>query len=249
MNWGYTYLSCPYESWEKESVQRMFSEVVAIKKTGYSHNYQNILPIDSLDFISDHYIVWIEIDGQRHFISVMRGVSLRKLNHYNQQSPCNQLLNTISNVTTISEHLESLHIMLDRFKNIEEKVTFFNGWTIKPEYRGKDEVSQLLKLASVACISFVQEELGSNRIGLGSGMPHLKTDKILEEMGYSSWELNNKPLPPLPSPAFNMKETIFMQGNSTPPEFLKKINFLKKVWDNREIIGEKRREKEYEDVA
>tara|TARA_R110002049_G_scaffold209490_6_gene380392 strand:- start:1653 stop:2396 length:744 start_codon:yes stop_codon:yes gene_type:complete len=237
MKWGYTQLVCPYESWDQTLVRKIFNEVVNIKKCGYGHNYKDVLPVETLDFISDHYLVWIENNGKREYISGMKGISLKKLKQYNLELPCISLLNSIKTVSSIKEHLDSLEIMISQYSDVEDKVNYFNGWTIKPEYRGRDESSQILKLASVACITFVQEELGFKRLGLGSGMPHLKTDKVFEEMGYASWQLHGEELPPLKSPSYNMRETLFMQGTSTPLVYLNKVDFLKKHWEDREMLG------------
>lgn len=237
MNWGYTHLICPFESWDDLQVRNIFNEVVAVKKDGYGHNYKNVLPIETLDFISDHYLVWVEVDNKREYIAGMKGVSFQKLKQYNLELPCLSLLRTIKTVALVSDHLESLQTMLNNYRGSEDKVNYFNGWTIKPQFRGKDELSQLLKLASVASIAFVQEECGYHRLGIGSGMPHLKTDKVFAQMGYSPWQLQGANLPALPSPSYDMKETLFMQGTSTPLEYLSQIEFLKPFWEGREILG------------
>lgn len=241
MIWGYTELRCPFEAWEDKEVREIFSQMVAVKKAGYQFNYSSVLPVDTLDFISDHYLVWKIVDGEKRYIAGMKGISLETVTRYKQSLPCVSLLSTISKVANVKLHLQVMNSLINEFKGREELAWYYNGWTMHPDFRGKDNDSRTLVLASVATIAFAQDDHKAG-LGLGSGMPHLKTDKVFAEMGYHPWKLNQEELPSLPSPNYDMRETVFIEWRKNPEAYMERVKFLKRFWNNREILGTHMRE-------
>lgn len=237
MKYGYTHLSTPILSWEDKETKELFCEVVSLKKIGYECNYDDVLPVDQLDFISDHFLLWVEQDQKREYVSTIRSTSLFITEKYKAVLPCSSLLNTISCVANTSRHQKALCKMLSNPKLDNNNIKYFSGWTIKPEFRKNRSAIQFLKLASVASISFAFNEIIGEKLGLASSMPHLKTDKVCERMGYLPWALNNLPLEALPSPSYGMKETLFMYKTAVPKEYLELISPFKERWHDRQIVG------------
>jgi len=237
MKYGYTHLSAPILTWEDKETRDLFCEVVSIKKIGYEYNYDDVLPVDQLDFISDHYLLWIENNQKKEYISTIRSTSLFITNKYKATLPCNSLLSTISQVADTSKHQEALNKMISNPMIDNHNIKYFSGWTIKPEFRQNKSAIQFLKLASVASISFAFHEINGEKLGLASSMPHLKTDKVCERMGYVPWALNELQLEALPSPSYGMKETLFMYKTEVPDEYLELINPFKERWHDRQIVG------------
>lgn len=238
MKYGYTHLCSPIQSWEDSRTRELFCELVSIKKIGYEYNYDNVLPVDQLDYISDHYMLWIEVNNKREYISTIRSTSLLVANRYKTALPCTSLLNTISEVADTTKHLRALSNMLLNSNIIGDNIKYFSGWTIKPEYRKNKSAIQFLKLASVSPISFAFNELSGDKLGLASSMPHLKTDKVCERMGYQPWTLDGFTLNALPSPSYGMKDTLFMFKTSVPNEYLDLIQPYQEHWLEREIVGD-----------
>ncbi|PIP90817.1 MAG: hypothetical protein COW01_12425 [Bdellovibrionales bacterium CG12_big_fil_rev_8_21_14_0_65_38_15] len=237
MKFGYTHLSAPILTWEEKETRDLFCEVVSIKKVGYEYNYDDVLPVDQLDFISDHYLLWIENNQKREFISTIRSTSLFSTDRYKAVLPCTSLLNTISKVADTTNHFKALSIMLSNPNIDGSNIRYYSGWTIKPEFRKNKSAIQFLKLASVAPISFAFHELEGEKLGLASSMPHLKTDKVCETMGYLPWTLGELKLEALPSPSYGMKETLFMYKTKVPNEYLELINPFQERWHKRQTVG------------
>jgi hypothetical protein len=237
MKWGYQEVYSPLSQWHDPKVQALFCQIVLLKKTGYDQNYENSLPIDTLDLISDHHLVWLEKNGMRKIVACLRSINAQTIERYKLDSPSHSLLKTIGKEQDISKHLHFLKNIYHEFKDSLDKIRFYNGWTIDPSYRGRGETSALLRLASTASIYFTQKELNAS-IVLCSAMEHLKVDQMLHQMGYEVWsDENNVPLMALSSPAFDQLKTLFMFCRSNRSEYLKQIEFLENPWQRREIIG------------
>lgn len=237
MKWGYIELRKPYESWDDPEVKKIFCEMITLKKAGYDNKYRFSLPVDTFDLISDHYLVWHEVDGHRIIVSGLRSITAKTLQKYKLESPPLSLLQTISTVTDISLHLSFFEKKLKEFKSTPEKVGFYNGWTVLPRYSGQGELSCLFSRAAVATIPLSQESY-IIPIMFGSAMPHLGTNKILMSMGYKAWPGITGELPALPSPGYDMQKTVFIYGTADSPDYQEKLTFFRRFWDRREIIGD-----------
>ncbi len=237
MIWGYTELRRPFDHWDDPQVRQLFCEMIALKKTGYGHNYQNLLPVATIDFVSDHYMLWKNIDGQKVHISALRSTTLDVTKEFNLNCPCLDLLLSMGKASDIKKHLEVYESFVSEFATTPEDVRYFSGWTIDPKHRQKDESGRFLHFAALATLALAHREYNA-QVALVSGMPHVKTDKLLSDMGYRAWHGEDGVLGALPSPNFNMHPALFMYCREHRPEYLERLSFIQKQWDARDIHGD-----------
>lgn len=241
MKWGYTCLLNPYENWHETKLQDFFCQMIELKRRGYGHNYDFCLPVDSCDLVGDHYLVWLEVAGKKKVVSGLRSICAKRLMEYKLESPIQNLLRTIATVTDISRHHQYFSNVYNAHKDDLSQIRFYNAWTVLPEYRGRGEVSHLFKHAAIATIPLSQEEFNAPMM-LGSAMPHLKTNEVLQKMGYQRWQDNEGILPGLPSPGYGMKETVFISGMGNNINYQASISDYREKWKHKEILGTHMRE-------
>lgn len=237
MNWGYTELRRPFDNWHLPEVRELFAEMVAIKKIGYGHNYHHLMPVGTIDFVSDHYMLWKMIEGKKVYISALRSTTLDATKEYNLTCPCLDLILSIGKVADINKHLDVYQRFLQMYSQDLEGVRYFSGWTTDPKHRQKDELGRFYQFAALATLALSHREYQA-KIALVSGMPHVKTDQLLTDMGYQVWQHEGQPLDALPSPNYNMRPALFMYCLSHRPEYLERLSFIQKQWDERDIHGE-----------
>lgn len=236
MSWGITELRHPYLNWEQPNVKELFMQAINIRKLGYDHNYKQLMAVGTLDFLSDHYLVWKEINGKKVYVSAMRTTTMDVTNYYKINFPCEDLINSIGKKHNVDKQVEVYQKLLKQFGNSPEKVRYFSGWTTIPIHRTRDQIGRTIQLAAVSTMAFSHWEYSSN-LSIASAMPHVKTDKMFIEMGYEIWSKNGEFLSALPSPNYNDFPTQFMACTQLSEEYFNKTRFVKSKWDEREIIG------------
>lgn len=235
MKWGFIELRNPYEALATESLQQILVEYLNLKKIGYQTNYEQILALDIYDYIADHYLIWFEENNKRRIVACMRSIDQATLDYYGVINPCQSLLNRMAQVQSISAHQEYLNGRLNQFKDQANKILYYNGWTIHPDYRWSRD-TKLLKRASIATIGLSQRT-NNFLCAMGSGMPHLKTDRVLYSLGLKPWSYNGTVLNELVSPGFNSKTTVFIDyDGSFTPEYEDELKFFEEKWNERQII-------------
>lgn len=236
MNWGITELRHPYINWHYKQTRELFLNAISVRKLGYDHNYKQLMSVGTLDFLSDHYLIWKEINKKKVYVSAMRSTTKDVTDFYSLSFPCEDLINSIGRKHNITRQLCTYEQLLMEHGGNAEKVRYFSGWTTLPEQRTKDMIGKTIQLAAVSTMAFSHREYLS-RISIASAMPHVKTDKMFFDMGYKVWEYQGHPLDALPSPNYNDFPTLLMVCTDVCEQYLENNRFIKKKWDEREIVG------------
>lgn len=238
IKWGYTELNNAFSNWSQQGVQEELCNLITLKKIGYERNYENVLPMDAIDLVCNHYIVWIDDGLERKNVASFRSVNMETIERFKLENPSMTLLRSIAISSDISLHLDYLKKLMQQNTTAKASIVFFNGWTIHPDYRQGHSSASFIKRASLAPLFFSLQHLRNPR-AIASGMPHLKSDQVLASVGFKSWlDSQGKEIPPIESPAFGGKHTLFMDCCDYKPEFIEEISFLKETWDSRLVLGE-----------
>src|SRR5262245_22203055 len=81
-------LDCPLQTWNDEGVRDLFGEVVALKKLGFSVFYRdNVLPVDTTDFVGRHYLSCIKVTHGFQVVAAFRAVDLERCRSFNLAFP------------------------------------------------------------------------------------------------------------------------------------------------------------------
>ncbi len=182
---------CPFTQFEKPELMSIFSKVLAMRKQGYSSRHQmNALPVDTYDFIGNHYLITAPSENGTRVLGGYRTVSLNGAKHFNLTFPLKNLL-VSANATT---HLKALDDRLGARGNEQREFTYVSSWTNDPALREDRNVSRFL-LDLVTTMNVYSQAENPNQYRFACGVPRLKTEKYIQWLGYKPIQDGQESLP------------------------------------------------------
>ena len=231
------HLSSAYDHFSDPIVKEFYIKALECKIDGFSSVYGDVNPIDSTEIICDHFMYCLPTNKGLEVISTFKVLTNRQAKRFNMSPPCFSLINTIKD----SDQKRKLKGSLERYYLEKEKSgkdsCYMYAWTISKKYRNTplgDEIKRLT-LSTLRHYTVENNNCGATIVG----MKKVKTDKMLESIGFEPLADNeNIKIKHFLSPLYDNTQALLMSLNNWSPEFVKKSNKDLAFYENRIILGE-----------
>lgn len=184
-------LESPYATFQEPETQEYLMHVLALKIRSYQDVYApGVLPVDTYDFISTHYIVGERVQGKFKPLMVYRTTLLEDCPKHRIAFPGVFVLRG----SGAEHHVRYLEQKLSLWEKKGERVSYASGWTIAPELRADRPFREFLK--EIMAMMMVQHKI-EDRIDhmVGCGAPGVHTDEYFQSIGFELMTEGGEPLP------------------------------------------------------
>jgi len=235
-NYKITLVHCPYNHFHKDKSLRDFlSETWKMKLEGFRAYFPyGVLPVDHLDFISNHVVVSKFINNELVPVSGFKSISAHIANLFRIPFPVET---HIYGGSEIDFPLFSKVINMWKKNKPLDKMAYNFGYTIDPTLTKEEK--KFISALTYACIYFYYKELK---------IPNIihwvnNTFKLVEgqrDIGFEKCSYLNEELPPLISKSlFNLEYHLMtMENLQFNPNYIQQIEReFRKVWDNKIVFG------------
>lgn len=183
-----------YDIWEHPRAQRLFHDLVNLKRWGFGQEYgYGVLPVDTLDLISTHFAVCEEqADGRLLPLMGARMTTLRRCRLFNQSFPALQLCALAS----APYHGSAFQKLIDDSSANGANLSYWGLWTIHPDARNDRHLAQFLIKSLGGVGHWLARELDVSDQILGATL-RFKVDRTGKTWGFEPLQLDGQDLPPL----------------------------------------------------
>lgn len=218
------------------SLRNFFADVMALRLTGYGHEYPSqVVPIDTSDFFSTQIVTCEELpQGQLVPLSSYKMVSARRCKEYHKEFSG---LSVPRGAKDGSAHAELVRQIVASAEARGEDVGYCGSWTIHPRIRQNELLTQLIR--NIVYCTHLNWQLQYNvKEMLIVGVQRFKTDKYQESIGYKRLQVGDEILGPYGHPDL-WDEPIAMLHLTQPSEkTLALAQRYQSYWDNRIAMGD-----------
>ncbi len=181
----------PYETFEQDDSRYFFSEVMRVRKSGYSSRHRShVLPVDTTDFLSTHFIIAAQIGPDLVSLGGYRAIDLQTCETYQTPFP----LTSILQQAQAMDQLEQVQSIIDSSRN-RSKIVYQSAWTFCPDAKKNSQICALLK--DLMTTMTVLSQTGPDEIRFACGIPRLKTDEYISFLGYEKLRSKSGEIEPI----------------------------------------------------
>lgn len=177
--------------WDVPNVSALFSEIAALKFSGYQDDYSpGALPVDVTDFIGAH--VTIRDRRRDRILMGYKWVTSDQARKYNLDFPA---LAAVRQAGSSRHEIRVRQLLEDQ--GAARRLGYIGSWTIGAEQRARPEEARLLVRVSIAAHYAFARAYGIDEC-FALGVPRLKTEKIQLSAGYALVDDDDGALEPFP---------------------------------------------------
>lgn len=198
----------------------LFSKIMALKLKGYRREYSyGVLPVSTVDFVSDHICVCVKEGELYSPIMAYRSTSLKICKKFNINFPVLDLCeNNLEHIETIKEKIKA---------NEEEYQIQYDSSLTYDFHKVKKLRINPQDYIRAMHTYYHSEILPENHFTFASGTVRFKMNRYYDFFGYSPLSRNNAPLPPVEASFVNNDETIIYEMSKLSKEALLQVKKIK----------------------
>lgn len=188
-------LDDPWSQWESLEVQRMFGQLIELRKRSFGSRFSNnYAPVDTSDFHATHFAACVESGGVLVPIVTVRLLRRTRCEYYQINFPCLDLLQSAG----AYDHFAAIEEFLDVHK--EQDVIYAGAFALEPSLTGRERevaIATLAPLCVFAC------EAWDTKPAISISACKTGASAMYQKFGLKAIEKNGKALPPLCIPRFD----------------------------------------------
>jgi hypothetical protein len=228
-------LDCPYDILAQPLAQPLFSRFVAAKLESFRGEYPyGVLPLGVHDFIATLIMVGEGGDEDFEPLGVFKSISLERCERF--RVPFEFL--TLLEGEHRAPHREAAHTLIQDARGRSGGVFYASSWSMRPVVRQDTVLRRAVRNLMLTALCFHYLESGFSKL-TAIANPRLKTDDLLEGMGFQELMLKGQPLPPLTCDFTFGQESVALHASSFRADFIERVHPFKHVWDARRVISAK----------
>lgn len=224
-------LDCPYETWSEPLTQKLFSQMVDLKLSGFLTGYADgVLPVDGSDFICTHLMVCAEMPDEIKPLLAYRSISESRARKHAMTFPGLALVERT--MTPAPDHVQAVRRMVERSQETGHALRYCSAYTILPELREDRELVARLKIYMTGMHVLFHTEYQTAESLLG-GVIRFKTDQYFASWGYERLALDGQELGTISNATLFGEPVYVMRLNQWSPHALQCAEQTQELWNSR----------------
>jgi tellurite resistance protein len=222
-----------YDIWEDPTAQRLFHDLVNLKRSGFGKEYgYGVLPVDTHDLTSTHFAICEEAAQGLVPLMGARITTLQRSRLFNLPFPPTSLCA----LAAAPYHGSAFQQLIEHSLAKGLRPAYWGLWTIHPDARADKELSAYLVKCLGGMGQLLAKECGINDQILGATL-RFKVDRVARLWGFEPLALDGEPLPPL-DVAHLLGESVLLMVQREVSEYLRQImEEMLPMWENRLVIA------------
>ena len=226
-------IESPYANWGELGVPDFFSKIVSLRKAGFGGVYPpEVLPVDTADFIGNHFIICEETPENLEPVLIYKSISSQRCRAHNLTFP----LIGLAQAAKADFPFRVLSELLVEYQNRGHDPFYNGGWTIKPEIRKDREKVGILKSIMMGVEVLFHQELShdfSKTVVFSGGAIRFKVPEYLASYGFKPITFEGNPLDPIHVVHLGGEPASFLYLTEFSPEAKQAAESIKYLWSNR----------------
>ena len=225
-------LDCPAYHMNDPFVRDIYAKLISLKLNAYRTAEDKYLSVDESDIYATHLIVCLVERNIFSPLIAFKGLTKKRCQEWNR--PFNA--NAIIQGSKSELHIRAVTKFISDSESRVGNVGYTASLALDP-FQGDHELRLRAKSMFLCMMARFHTDFGIEN-SMCIARLKVKSNELLEKMGYEPLQLSNLKLFPVVLPQYVNNEYLVMVVNSVSEEGKEIIHLHKNEWDSRIIIGD-----------
>jgi hypothetical protein len=224
-------LRCPYDTINEERTRKLFSDLFALKVSGYRDEYPyGVLPMETADYVGTHLLICERHEDDLIPLAGFKSITWSRCQTHHLEFP---IFHMTQGQDPAYERV--IRELLSDAGTRSEEVGYNGSWTIRPDLRSNREFTHLLRDLSYMMLVRYYTEYNIPHI-IAAASTRFKVDEVKKFLGFDYLRVNDVALPPIEVTSYFGEKATIMHLRRFTREALALAERFIPLWESKLVI-------------